>query len=270
MDISKVKEVTPHILMGMGIAFSGTATVEGIIQTFKLSEDGYGRDYIHDKNVPLKEKVMTFGRYYWKVGVPSAIALGCFMGSMKGYSAQVANAVSIAAWYKQYAKEYKMENRELYGVENDKNIEHAIAKKHISKNPPKVSQDPNELTFYDPITQQTFYATPAELDFAERCMNDILSKAEPVHYWFLLKHFRGVDWDRPICKEIGWHLDDTYEDYHYWNESFFGHIMFRILRDEYEDTPNGRVYFLRFNIEPMLNLELDADVVKDSQDLQRL
>ncbi len=269
MDISKVKKVTPHILMGMGIAFSGTATVEGIIQTFKLSEDGYGSDYIHDNNVPLKEKVKTFGRYYWKVGVPSAIALGCFMGSIKGYSAQVANAVSIAAWYKQYAKEYQDKNRELHGEENDKAVKEAIVKDHISKNPPPKKKDENAYLVYDPITQDYFEVTQKELDHCEREMNRILGKESPVDYRFFLKHFRHANYDNPICKDVGWFLDDTYADYHYWNESFYARQLFEIYLEK-PDYATTDYYILSCSIEPMLNLELDADVVKDSQDLQRL
>ena len=269
MDISKVKEVTPHILMGMGIAFSGTATVEGIIQTFKLSEDGYGRDYIHDKNVPLKEKVMTFGRYYWKVGVPSAIALGCFMGSMKGYSAQVANAVSIAAWYKQYAKEYQAKNRELYGEENDKAVKDAIVKDHMSKNPPPAKRNSEAYMVYEPVTDQYFEVTMKEVDNCEREMNRILNKACPVDFEYFLKYFKNAKHDKPICKDIGWFLDDSYVDYHYWNESFFAHQLFEIFLDP-QEIDGEDIYVMRCSIEPMLNLELDADVVKDSQDLQRL
>jgi hypothetical protein len=270
MDLTKAKKALPHILMGVGMAFGVSATVDGIRSTFEFAEDGYDRNYILDKNVPLKDRLKTVGKYYWLTGTDTAIAAGCFIAAQHGYSVQIADALGVAAWYKQYAKDYRMINRELYGEENDRNIERAMSRKHISQDKPQVSSDPNELTFYDPVTRQTFYATPAELEFVEREMNDILSKGCPVHYWFLIKHFRNVRYEDAICNDIGWHLDETYEDYYYYNESFFGHIMFRILRDEYEDTPSGRVYTLRFNLEPMLNLELDADVVKDSQDLQRI
>ena len=182
MDISKAKDVLPYVEQGMGIAFSSIATYEGIKATFNMADDGYGKSYILDKSVPVREKVKLICKYHWRVGLYTGLSLGCFGASMHGYSAKVAEAASmtsVAAWWKNYAQEYRAKNRELYGDENDRTVEHAIAKDYISKNPPKEPSDPNELTFFDPITKQTFSATPAELDFAERAMNDILSKAEP-------------------------------------------------------------------------------------------
>lgn len=269
MDFSKVKENMPHILMGVGMSFGVTATAEGIKQTFRFVEDGYSKNYIFDKKVPLKKRLSTVGKYYWQVGLPSALAAGCFLTAQKGYSAQIANAMSLAAAYKRYIKEYRDTNRELYGDENDKNINDAIVKDHISKNPPPEKKRSDAYLIYDPITDQYFEATQKELDHCERNMNRILGKESPVGYWFLLKHFKGVKWDKPICYDIGWFLDDTYADYHYWNESFYARQMFEIQLDP-QETPNGTIYILRFNIEPMLNLELDADVVKDAQDLQRI
>lgn len=272
MNTDKIVNALPHIFVGVGMAFGATATVEGIRSTFEMCEDGYDRSYFADKNVELKEKIATAGRYHWKTGLATAAAGVCFAGSVKGYSSQIAMA-GAATYWKKYAKEYRLKNRELYGAENDKEIERSIASDHISqkKPPKKIFRDPECLAMFDPITEQYFEVTPAELDFAERSMNDILSKGCPVHYWYFLKHFRGVNWDLPICEDFGWHLDDTYEDYHYYNESFFGHTMFRILKDDFEDTQYGRIYILRCNPEPMLNLDMDdIEAVKDSQELHCL
>ena len=264
MNKDKIVEALPPIFVGVGMAFGGMATVTGIKSTIDLYEDGYGKSYFKDDKVSLKEKAEVIGKYYWPTAGATIVAAGCFFGSVRGYSAQIAMA-GAASYWKKYAKEYRAKNRELYGEENDRNIEKAVARDHIRQHPPaKSKKDPNALQMYDPITDQYFEATPGELEYAENKMNDILSKGCPVHYWFLLKHFRGVKWDLPICDDIGWHLDDTYEDYHYYNESFFGHIQFKFL-DEYEDTQYGRIYILRCNLEPMLNVELDADVTKDSQ-----
>jgi hypothetical protein len=269
MDISKVKDVMPHITMGMGMAFGGVATVGGIIGTFELTEDGYGRKYICDKSVPLKKKAEIIGKYYGlKVGLPTILATGCFMTSMHGYSAQVANAVSVAAWYKKHLKEYREKNRELYGEENDRSVEDAIIREHISQNPPPKRKNSDAFLIYDPITDQYFEATQKEIDHCEREMNRILGKESGVEYWFLLKHFKNAKYNLPICSDIGWFLDESYADYHYWNESFYARELFEINLERLDDAPEGDVYILRCSIEPMLNMELDADVVKDSQDLQ--
>ena len=269
MDISKVKDAMPSILMGMGMAFGGAATAEGIIETFKMTEDGYGRDYICDKKIPTKEKAKVISKYYWPVGAATIASAGCFLSAMHGYSMQVANAVSIAAWWKQYAKEYREKNRELYGAENDKKVDDAIVKDHISKNQPPKKNNPDAYMIYDPVTDQHFEATMKEIENCERDMNRILNKACPVEYWYFLKHFKNARYDYPICGDIGWFLDDTYMDYHYYNESFFAHEYFEIVIDP-QEINGEEIYILRCSIEPMLNLELDADVVKDSQDLQRL
>ena len=139
MDISKVKDVLPYVEQGMGIAFGSVATYEGIKATFDMTEDGYNRDYIRNKTVPVKDKVKVIGKYYWKVGLNSALALGCFGLSMRGYSSKVAEAASmtsIAAYWKKYAKEYRAKNRELYGEENDQNVEREVIKEHMAQNPP--------------------------------------------------------------------------------------------------------------------------------------
>lgn len=269
MNTDKIAKALPPIFVGMGMAFGAAATVDGIKSTFDICEDGYGKEYFTDKDIPLQEKLKTIGKYYWKTGVATMLAGGCFMGSVKGYSSQVALA-GAASYWKKYAKEYRAKNRELYGEENDRNIEQAVTHDHILQNPPpKKMRDPNALLMYDPITDQYFEATPGELEFAENKMDDILSKGCPVEYWFLLKHFRGVKYDLPICSDIGWHLDDTYEDYHYYNESFFGHIKFKFL-DEFEDTQYGRIHILRCNLEPMLNVDVDLGVTEDSQELHCL
>lgn len=269
MDKDKIAKAVPAIFVGAGMAFGGVATAEGIKATFDICKDGYDLEYFNDSNVPLSEKAKVLWRYYWPTLTATGAAAGCFMGSVHGYM-QAATLAGTASYWKKYAKDYRVANRELYGEENDRNVEKTVTKSHILQNPPpKKMRDPNALLMYDPITDQYFEATPGELEFAEKAMNDILSKGCPVEYWFLLKHFRGVKYDLPICNDIGWHLDDTYEDYHYYNESFFGHIQFKFL-DEFEDTQYGRVHILRCNLEPMLNVELDADVAKDSQELHCL
>ena len=272
MDISKVKDVLPYVEQGMGIAFGGMATYEGIKATFDMTDDGYDRDYICDRSISLKEKTKIICKYYWKVGMNAGLALGCFSMAMRGYSSKVAEAASmtsIAAYWKKYAQEYRAKNRELYGEENDKNVDQAVIKDHISQNPPPKRKNSDAFLIYDPVTDQYFEATQKELDNCEREMNRILGKASPVQYWFFLKHFRNAKWKLPICEDIGWFLDDSYYDYHYYNESFYAHEYFEIYLDPIE-APEGDVYVLRTNIEPMLDLGLDADVVKDSQDKQCL
>ena len=267
MNINKVKDAIPHIFMGLGMSFGLTATVEGIKQTFKFTEDGYTKNYILDKNVPVKTRLKTVSKYYWPVGTPSLMAVGCFIAAQHGYSVQIADAVGVAAWWKQYAKEYRTKNRELYGEENDRNIEDAIIKEHISQNPPPKKKNDDTYMIYDPVTDQYFEAKMKEVEHCEREMNRILGKACPVEYWYLLKHFKNAKHNLPICTDIGWFLDDTYMDYHYYNESFFAHELFEIELEKINDMPED-VYVLRCSIEPMLNLELDTDVVKDAQDLQ--
>ncbi len=269
MNLTKVKEVMPHIFMGLGMSFGVMATAEGIKQTFNLVEDGYSKNYILNKNVSVKQKAKVIGKYYWPVGATSAMAAGCFIAAQHGYSVQVADAVGLAAWWKRYAKEYRAKNRELYGEENDRKIEQAIIDDHISQSPPPKKKDPNAYLVYDPITQEYFEVTQKELDHCEHEMNRILGKESPVDYRFFLKHFRHANYDNPICRDIGWFLDDTYADYHYWNESFYARQLFEIYLEK-PDYATTDYYILSCSIEPMLNLELDSDVVKDAQDLQRI
>ena len=262
--------IGPPLMVGVGMAFGGMATIDGIRSTFNLVEDGYERSYFKNRNVKVKDKLGVIGRYYWRPGLESVAAAGCFMCAVKGYSTQFASMAATASYFEKRFVEYKDKNVELYGEENDKNIENAIVRDHISKNPPPKRRRTDTYLIYDRVTDQYFEATQKEIDHCERNMNRILDKGEPVHYWFLLKHFKGVIYDRPECKSIGWFLDDTYADYHYWNESFMGHQLFEIDLNEIIDSQYGDIHVLNFTIEPMLDVGLDADVVKDSQDVHGL
>lgn len=262
-------KVGPPLMVGVGMAFGGMATVDGIRSTFNLVEDGYERSYFKNRNVKVKDKLGVIGRYYWRPGLESVAAAGCFMCAVKGYSTQFASMAATASYFEKRFVEYKDKNVELYGEENDKNIENAIVRDHISKNPPPAKRKDDAYRIYDPVTDQYFEATQKEIDHCERDMNRILGKECPVHYGYLLKHFKGVSYNRPECKSIGWFLDDSYADYHYWNESFFARELFEIYLDPIE-TQYGDIYVLRCSIEPMLDVGLDADVVKDSQDVHGL
>ncbi len=270
MDLTTLKynakEIFPPLMVGVGMAFGGMATVDGVRSTFRVTEDGYDRSYFTDKSVPVKEKLGIIGKYYWKTGLGMAAAAGCFVGAVSGYSTQMASMAATASYFEKRYAEYKEKNIDLYGKENDKNIEDSIVRDHISQNPPPKRKNDDAYRIYDPVTEQWFEATQKELDHCERDMNRILGKECPVHYGYFLKHFKGVIYDTPLCKSIGWFLDDSYVDYYYYNESFFGRPYFEIQLDP-QDTQYGEIYILRCSIEPMLDVGLDADVVKDSQDV---
>jgi len=264
--LDKVGKYTPQIMMGIGIALSGTATVEGIKSTFKCADDGYDKSYFMDKDVPTVDKLKVMGRYFWLPGVLEIGSICFFFGAEREFSTQAGMALATASYFENRLKEYKEKNVELYGEENDKNIEHAVIKDHISQNPPPEKRRNDAFRIYDPITNQYFEATPKEIDNCEREMNRIFGKESPVNYRYFLKHFKGVCYDLPICYNMGWFLDDSYCDYHYWNESFYARQLFEIYLDP-EDTQYGEIYVLRFSIDPMLAVDVDIDVAKDSQDV---
>lgn len=262
---STLKESAPSIFMGAGMSFGVQATIDGIKSTFKLHEDGIDKTYFEKgSDTSMQDKVKTAGKYYWKSALYLALAGCCFYGGIKGYSSKIASTATAASWIEKQYREYRDKNRELYGDEADSRIRKEVVNDHISKNPPPTKKNKDAYHIYDPITDQYFEATQLELDHCEREMNRILCKESPVRYRYLLQHFKGVNYDLPICDEVGWFLDDTYSEYHYWNESFFGRQYFEIHLDP-QETQYGDIYVLRFNIEPMLAL-YDVDEAKDSQD----
>ena len=270
MNLMKLKsdaiKAAPSFAMGVGGAFGLKATIDGIRSTFRLYEDGYDRGYFSkESGVSAQQRLKVFAKYYWPVAVDTGIATGCFIGAMCGYSSQIAGAMAVASYYERDGREYRDKTRELYGEEADKQIRDGVYKDRIDRNPPPEQINEYAYRIYDPVTEQYFEATPDEINHCNDGMNDILGKENAVQYNYMLQFFRGVSHTRPIGYEIGWFLDDTYLEYHYYNESFFGRPHFKIVLKK-EDTQYGIIYILRTSIEPMLNLELDADVVRDSQD----
>lgn len=259
----------PSFLMGAGGAFGLKATIDGVRSTFKATEDGYDRGYFLSKEVPVKEKLKVVGKYYWHVGVELGIAGACFTGAACGYKAQIANATAVAAYFERELREYRKKTKEFYGDEGDRMIQHEVDKEKVKRNPPPERKNSDAFLIFDPVTEQYFEATQKELDHVEHQLNRMMCKECPIKYNYVLRLFRNADAKNPIADEIGWFLDETYYEYHYYNESFFSHPLVEIYLDR-QETANGDIYILRFSEEPMLNLELDADVVKDSQDVHGL
>ena len=267
---SEVIKGLPSFLMGAGGAFSLTATLDGVRSTFNVIEDGYDRGYFLSKEVPAKDKLRVISKYYWHTGVKMGLATGCFVGAMCGYNSQIAGATAIASYFEKELHDYRRKAADLYGEEADKHIREEVVKERVEQNPPPSRNSQDAYLIYDPVTDQYFEATQKEIDHAEHELNRIFCKECAVRYNYVLRFFRKANSKKAIGDDIGWFLDESYYEYHYYNESFFAHPLVEIVLDPQPGPDGSDIYVLYFTEEPMLNLELDADVVKDSQDKQGL
>lgn len=210
----------------------------------------------------------------WKECIPPALSLlTTIYFILKANQAHVSKEMDLAALASLYETKhtaYKNKNRELFGEENDKRVEEEVRKdKMREKIFPERSE---EYLVYDEVTNQYFYATYKEKEHAQEQLNRILGKESAVAYNFLLSCFRNADHKTRLGNLFGWFLDDTFTEYYYWNESFYGRPY-----AELEFVPSGEVtdqqeeiYILRCNIEPLAENHMDDSEAMDSQDKHAL
>ena len=257
----------PSIFMGAGVGLSALTTVEAV----KATPEAYS--LIQGEDLTLIEKAKRTYKCYTVPACAFAASLACFGFAMKGYNSQIADATEAAiaaSYFAQKYKDYRAKNIELHGKECDKEVIEAIVKDQMAKNPPVVSTGySGKYHVYDPVTDQYFYATYKELEHAEHEMNRILPKESTVKYNYLLSFFKEADHTLDRGEIIGWFMDDTYEEYHYWSASFFG-VPCMELSFNKVDIDGEDIYYLGCSVDPLMEATWDYDIAKDAQDLQAL
>lgn len=261
---TSIEKALPSFFMGAGIGLSTLTTIEAVRVTPEAYSQIYGED------LSWKEKVQRTYKYYIPAGISYVASLGCFGLAVKGYTDEAAKFAMAALVADSRYRNYREQNIKLNGTEKDEAVRHAMAEQSVKAHPPiRPIGHNNEFLVYDEITDQYFYATEKEFAHVEREMNRILGKESPVRYNYLLKMFRNADSTKSEGELFGWFLDDTYSDYHYWNESFFGRPYMEIFGDPIE-IDGEEVYVLRCSVEPLMEAVWDPDIYKDAQDLQGL
>lgn len=261
-----MKFPTKEFLMGMGISLSFNTTIQAVKVTPEAAQIIADIERAESRSLKLHEKAKEVWKLYSEAGISWALALACFGGVMHECNKEIVMGATTAAYFEQMYKTYREKNIELYGHENDQAIKHEIAKDRITADKPRVIQTHNGELYhiYDEVTEQYFYATYKELEHAERELNRILDKECPVKYNHLLKMFKNADHKTKRGELLGWFLDDTFFDYHYWNESFFAHQYIELILDPVE-IDGEEIYALRCTLEPLMEATWDPDIYMDAR-----
>lgn len=266
MNLSPIKKFlidnAPAIFTGLALA--------GVVETTVLTIRAVPR--VEDKIWELEQK--TAGtperreiiRECWTETIPPACSMLFTMFCIiAANQAHVRREASIAALYSLYEgkyRDYKGKNRELFGEENDKRVEEEVLKDklHNEKLYPERSE---EYLVYDEVTGQYFYATYKEKEHAQEQLNRILGKESKVAYNFLLSCFRNADHRIPIGNIFGWFMDDTFAEYYYWNESFYGRPYAELTFEPSGEVTDQQeeIYILKCSLEAVAENNIDDSEV---------
>lgn len=263
----------PAIFTGMAIVTAVETVALTVKATMEVQDEVYDlRETIRTKPEP---EAIDYVRVSWKHCVPPTLTLSAtIFFILAANQAHIRKETSLAALYSLYERQYKTyreKNRELYGEKHDAKIQKEVMKEELKKNPPKIFPGrAEEYLVYDELTRQYFYATMKEKEHAQEQLNRILGKESAVAYNFLLSCFNNADHKQRIGNIFGWFMDDTFAEYYYWNESFFGRPYVELTFEPSGEVTDQQeeIYILRCSLEPLAENNMDDSEKMDSQDLQ--
>ena len=270
----------PGIFTGLAIAGSietmastirAVPKVEAKINDMKKSKAlDYPFDYEGTIELDKKEVI----KRCWKDCVPPGLSLTAtiffILAANQTHLGKEAGLAGAVSYYESKYKEYKAKNRELFGDKADEKVEEEVRRDKIRKTEKLFPERSEEYLVYDEITGQYFYATYKEKEHAQEQLNRILGKECAVSYNYLLSMFKNADHRMKIGNIFGWFLDDTFTEYYYWNESFYGRPYAELTFEPTGEVTDQQeeIYVLRCSLEPIAENNMDDSEHKDLQDLQ--
>lgn len=265
----------PAIFTGMAIVTS----VETVALTAKATKDVWDEVYDLRETIVVKPEpeAVDYVRACWKHCIPPALSLSATIFLiLAANQAHIRKETSLAALYSLYErqyKEYREKNRELFGDKADAKVQKEVLKKELKRHENKLYPGrAEEYLVYDELTRQYFYATMKEKEHAQEQLNRVLAKESAVAYNYLLACFKNADHTQKLGNLFGWFMDDTFAEYYYWNESFFGRPYVELTFDPTGEVTDQQedIYVLRCSLEPLAENNMDDSELMDSQDLQSL
>jgi hypothetical protein len=258
--------------------FTGLA-VAGVIETVALTAKAAVNvvDDIYDlrSNIRIKPEpeAIDYIDACWKDCVPPALSLtATIFFILAANQAHIRTEAGLAAAYSLYEgkyKDYKAKNKELFGEKADEKVEEEVRRDNIRKTEPLYPGRSEEYLVYDEVTRQYFYSTYKEKEHAQEQLNRILGKESAVSYNYLLSMFKQAEHRTKIGNIFGWFLDDTFADYYYWNESFYGRPYAELTFEPSGEVTDQQeeIFILRCSLEPIAENNMDDSEAMDSQDL---
>lgn len=234
-----------HMLTGLGVigivataVLTGQAAVKANYIIRKEEENMIDNDEWYDLRLIDKAKLT------WKCFIPPVVVGTLTIASfVSGHVIDVKRLQDMTNAYilsKDAFARYREEVTDWVGEEHEGQIDERS--KERRKDEPKFDKN-KMITFIEPITNQTFKATPADIIFAEGKINKMFWNNNACSYGYFLKSL-GLSVPNYVkTKKIGWWLDDTYS----WDSSFYGNW----IGIEYCKVPGKDYYELIFDHCPM-------------------
>ena len=173
----------------------------------------------------IKEKVVYFGKHYWRTGLSVGFTVGNVVLTNKSYMSTIAGLTGGIALYAQENEEIKAAVQNVYGTEGREKIEKSINQSHADKLPEYEAEKKHKLPddsfiIYDPISMTYFKTSKERLFQAEMEINHDFHATWLVPYTYLMKLI-----GKPIKQDgvnadlgyLGWCLENETQD---WNWSF--------------------------------------------------
>lgn len=211
-----LRKHAPGILTGVGITGMITTTVMAVKATPKAME------LIEDKKYELKsnsitpvEVVKTCWKCYVPAAVTGALSVTCLIGSIK-VSARRNAAIGAACSLSEAAlREYRQKVVETLGEKKEQEVQDAIAKDRMEKDPVSKSEvviiDSKSTTLcYDCLSGRYFKSDidkikRAEVELGRQMINEMYVSLNDF-YWEL-----GLD-GTDLGNELGWNISKGYMD----------------------------------------------------------
>lgn len=275
MNLNAIKKIlidnAPAIFTGLALA----GTIETVVLTVRAVpriEDRMWELEQEKAGTPERKEII---QECWTEVVPPCAALFftmfCIVAANQAHVRKEAGIAALYSFYEGKYKDYKLKTRELHGREVDEEIEREIIRDKLKREElyPRRSE---EYLVYDPITDQYFYSTFKEKEHAQEQLNRILGMESAVAYNYFLSLFRNADHKFPIGNIFGWFMDDTFTEYYYWNQSFYGRPYAEVIFEQSDEVTDQQeeIYILRCTLEPIAENNMDDSEAKDSQDKQAL
>ena len=225
------KNIT-HILTGVGvIGIAATAYLSGkavmnadVILAMHMHKEAerQGEDFTETnmaewdkKYFPFKKKI----KLTWQCYIPPVLCglatAGVFIGAHVIDTKRLTAMTEAYILSKEAFARYREEVKEEFGSEAEQIIDERSKEAHKDEMP---FDRRKTMTFMEPVTRQTFTATPQDIIFAEAKINRLFQNNMCCSYAQFLK-LLGLKVPADIkANKIGWWLDDSYS----YNSSFFG------------------------------------------------
>ena len=204
-----LKQHSPALLMGMGIAGMIITTVSAVAATPKAITLLQQKEEEKGEALTTVEKVKTAAPCYIPAATTMIVSVACMIGAEKLHAKKSAALAAAYTLSETARKEYGDKVAELFGQEKEQEVKDAIAKDKIIQHPPKETEvvftEHGDTLCYDALSGRYFRSDIEKLRQAENELNHQLLKDM---YVSLNDFYYAVGLsDIDLGEALGWNID---------------------------------------------------------------